>query len=163
MGVNALKSDLSRIVITVNSFNQSLTSLTNSINNSTGTNVKSIISTANTFLNNLKQVQTILLKTEIEINSTLEILLKDLASDLKGAYNLCNTVIKDIHSIKENANFMLQCALLGTEYLEYVEEVTKIRYDLKDELQSSIYLQKRLGTISNDCKKWNKEIIIKRW
>lgn len=163
MGINALKSDLSRVVITVNSFNQSLTSLTNSINNSTGTNVKSIISNCNTYLNAIKQVQTVLVKTEIEITQTLEILLKDLSSNMKSCFNSCSTVIKDVQSIKENANFMLQCALLGAEYLEYVEEVTKIRYSLKDELQSSLYLQKQLETISNDCKKWNKEIVIKRW
>lgn len=163
MGINALKSDLSRVVITVNSFNQSLTSLTNSINNSTGPNVKSIISNCNVYLNTIKQVQTVLLKTEIEINQTLEILLKDLSSDMKTCFNSCGPVIKDVHSIKENANFMWQCALLGTEYLEYVEEVTKIRYSLKDELQSSLHLQKQLETISNDCKKWNKDIVIKRW
>lgn len=163
MGVQALKSDLSRVVIAINLFKQSLTSLTNSINNATGKNTQTIVSSCNTFLENLKQVQTILLKTEIEINKTLEVLLKDLSSDINSVYNLCSTVIKDIHTIKENANFMYQCALLGNEYLEYVEEVTKIRNDIKNLLQSSQNLQKRLETISNDCKKWNKEIIIKRW
>lgn len=163
MGVNALKSDLSRVVITVNTFNQNLTNLTNSIENSSGTNVHSIVTNCNTFLSSLKQLQTILLKTEIEITKTLEILLKDLASDLKTTYNSCITVIKDIHDIKTNANFMYQCALLGIEYLEYVEEVTKIRNDIKNSLQSSIDLQKKLETISNDCKRWNKDIIIKRW
>lgn len=163
MGVNALKSDLSRVVITVNTFNQNLTSLTNSIENSSGTNVHSIVTNCNTFLTSLKQVQTILLKTELEINKTLEILLNDLSNDIHSTYISCNTVIKDIHDIKTNANFMYQCALLGKEYLEYVEEVTKIRNDIKNSLQSSINLQKKLETISNDCKRWNKDIIIKRW
>ena len=163
MGVNALKSDLSRIVTTVNTFNQNLTSLTNSIENSSGTNVNSIVINCNTFLASLKQLQTILLKTELEINKTLEILLNDLSKNIHSVYTSCNNVIKDIHDIKTNANFMYQCALLGKEYLEYVEEVTKIRNDIKNSLQSSQNLQKRLETISNDCKKWNKDIIIKRW
>lgn len=162
MGLIQIKKDLTNTANICNTFSNDCLTLINSVNQSTELTINNVYYPCSKLNETGVQLENVLKRTYKDIESGLELLLKDLASEINGLQTTVKTARKDSKKIKENAKILYELVLFDISIEGFLEYNYSIDRDIKPYLESIENAQKQSKEIATNCIYWNNQLIIKR-
>lgn len=162
MGLIQIKKDLTNTANICNTFSNDCLTLINSVNQSTELTINNVYYPCSKLNETGVQLENVLKRTYKDIESGLELLLKDLASEINGLQTIVKTARKDSKKIRENAKILYELVLFDISIEGFLEYNFSIEKDIKPYLESIENAQKQNKEIATKCIYWDSQLIVKR-
>ncbi len=114
------------------------------------------------FINDENQIKSYCVHANNDIVTGLEILLKDLAKDIREFETLLNNASNDVKKAKENAKTIYELALLDVSLEGFLEYDMSIEKDINPYLETVKQVVKEGEQLKQKCIYWNSQLIVKK-
>lgn len=162
MGLVQIKKDLTNTANICNTFSNDCSTLIKSVEQSTELTINNVYYPCSKLNSTGVQLENILKRTYKDIESGLEILLKQLANEINELETGVKSARKDSKKIKDNAKILYELALFDMSIEGFLEYDFSINKDIKPYLESIKQVQEQSKKIMQSCIYWNTQLIIKR-
>ena len=162
MGLVQIKKDLTNTANICNTFSNDCLTLINCVEQSTELTLNNLYYPCSKLNSTGVQLENVLKRTYKDIESGLEVLLKQLASEINELETGVKSARKNSKKIKENAQIIYELALFDMSIEGFLEYDMSIDRDIKPYLESVEQVQEQSKKIMQSCIYWNAQLIVKR-
>lgn len=162
MGLMQIKKDLTNTANICNTFSNDCSTLIQCVEQSTELTINNVYYPCSKLNSTGVQLENILKRSYKDIESGLEILLKELTSEINELQTSVKSARKDSKKISSNAKILYELALFDVSIEGFLEYDYSIDRDIKPYLESIKTVQEQCKKVMNDCIYWNNQLIVKR-
>lgn len=161
MGLIQIKKDLSNLASQLYYVVNDGNTVLKTVSQCTDLTLNSLYYPCSKFNSDGVQVENACKRTSKNIMSGLEILLKDLASEINEFETLLKTARKDSKKVKQNAQIIYELALFDVSIEGFLEYDMSIERDIQPYLESITQVVEKGKRLQQQCNYWNNQLIVK--
>lgn len=159
--VQEIKRDLMNIANGCNNIANATTNVINTINGCSNITVNSCIYPLNKLTQTIEQIQPIFSRGFSDISSGLELLLKDLITDIRNEETENNTIISLNQTLIPVINKLYELVLMDIEMEGFLEYNLDVETDVKIYIPEYENYLRNVKQLATQCIYWNNQIIVK--